>query len=245
MQDGTSVGLYAAAYKLAFIPTRFSAAFHRAVYPVLSRHAAASDRKLFAKTSERSMRFLMLGGVPLAIGTTILAEPIMHTIFGQSYIAGAVALRMLTWAFVLEFFNPFFSLMLFAMERQRLVLVIETLGTGLNIVLNIVLIPRYGFIGAAIAILLSAGLIRHSVLFGSSICVKSLIGRLDAQAIIGRPDHVAGLWATRKHAAYSTGYPRPIRLLWMFSANQGILSRRNSCCSAVQCRLDGGQGGGG
>jgi O-antigen/teichoic acid export membrane protein len=158
MQDATAVGIYAAVYKLVTIPTRLTNAFHKAIYPVLSKHATSPDRKLLAETYRRSMQYLMLGAFPLAIGTTVLAEPIIRVVYGQAYISGAVTLQILIWAYVLEFFNPFFSRILFCMERQSSVLSIAVMGTCLNIVLNIVLIPRYSFAGAAIATLISASL---------------------------------------------------------------------------------------
>lgn len=159
MQGEMAIGLYAAAYKLATIPTRFSSAFHQAIYPVLSKHAASSDRRLLTETYRRSLRCLLFGAVPLAVGTTVLAEPIMGAVYGQAYVSGAIALQIVTWAYALEFFNPFFARALFAVGRQRIVLAAAILGAGSNIILNIILIPYYSFVGAALATLGSAGLV--------------------------------------------------------------------------------------
>ena len=158
MQDEVAVGLYAATYRLISIPTRFANAFHQALYPVLSKHAASSGG-LLPETYRRSMRYLMFGAMPLAVGTTVLAEPILYTVYGQAYVGGAVALQILIWAHALEFFNPFLASVLYAIERQRAVLMAAIGGAGLNVVLNVILIPRYTFVGAAIATVLSASLI--------------------------------------------------------------------------------------
>jgi len=159
MQDEIAVGLYAAAYKLVTIPTRFSNAFHQALYPVLSQQANLSDRRLLTETYRRSMRYLILGSVPLAVGTTALAKPIICEIYGQSYVGGTVALQILIWAYALEFFNPFFGRVLFATGQQQIALAAVSASAGLNIALNIILIPRFGFVAAAVATLLSAGVI--------------------------------------------------------------------------------------
>jgi O-antigen/teichoic acid export membrane protein len=159
MEGGMAIGLYAAAYKLATIPTRFSNAFHQALYPVLSQQMASPDRQPLIRTYRQSMRYLLLGAVPLTVGTTVLAEPIMGTLYGEPYIPGATALQVIIWAYGFEFFNPFFTRILFAAGRQRIVLAAAILGAGSNILLNIILIPHYSFVGAAMATLGSAVLV--------------------------------------------------------------------------------------
>lgn len=158
--DGTvAVGIYAAAYRLVSVPTRVSASFHQAIFPKLSRHAGLPDQATMTAVLESSMRYLTFAAVPLAIGTTALAEPIILLFYGSAYTSGTLALQILIWAYALEFFNPFFSRVLFVVDGQRVVLVTVTVATGINIILNILLIPKLSFVGAAIATLISAGII--------------------------------------------------------------------------------------
>jgi O-antigen/teichoic acid export membrane protein len=158
MQTEESVGLYAAAYKLVVIPGQFSNAFHRALYPLLSMHAA-TDPVLLTDTYRRAMRYLTFAAVPTGIGMTIFADSIMNAVYGNMYVAGTVALQVLIWAYVLEFFNPFLSRILFAVKREGVVLTAVIVGTVANIILNILLIPIYSFLGAAVATVASAVLI--------------------------------------------------------------------------------------
>jgi stage V sporulation protein B len=90
---------------------------------------------------------------------TVFAEPMMRATYGGTYVAATTALQVLIWAYVLEFFNPFFSRVLYALGRERLVLSAAVLGTVLNVVFNILLIPSYNILGAAIATLISASVI--------------------------------------------------------------------------------------
>jgi len=105
------------------------------------------------------MRFLILGAIPVGVGMTVFAEPMMRATYGETYAGGAIALQILVWAYVLEFFNPFLSRVLYALQRERSVLSAAVLGTVLNIVFNLLLIPTYSFLGAAIATLISASVI--------------------------------------------------------------------------------------
>jgi O-antigen/teichoic acid export membrane protein len=159
MQSASSVGIYSAAYKLVAIPIQFSNSFHRALYPLLSKHAAAKDKTLLCETYEKSMRYLTLGAIPIGVAMTIFAEPMIKASYGESYLKGTMALQILVWAYVLEFFNPFFSRVLYAIRRERSVLKAMVVGTACNVILNILLIPSYSFLGASIATLLSASVI--------------------------------------------------------------------------------------
>jgi O-antigen/teichoic acid export membrane protein len=159
MDGSIAVGIYAAAYRIVSVPIHLSASFHQAIFPTLSRHARLADQTKFNEALKSSIRYLTLGAVPLAIGTTALAEPIIHLIYGPAYTSGTVALQILIWAYTLEFFNPFFSRVLYVVDRQRVVMKAAVAGTVLNILLNIILIPTFSFIGAAIATLASAGII--------------------------------------------------------------------------------------
>jgi len=159
MQDTMTVGLYAAAYRLVSLPTQFSSSFHQAVYPMLSKHAGLPDRVLFVEIFRRSTRYLMFAAVPLSVAVTALAERIVQIVYGAAYVQATTALQVLIWAHALEFFNPFFGRVLFSMDRQRLVLMAAVVGTGVNILLNLVLIPVFSLTGAAIATLVSAGVI--------------------------------------------------------------------------------------
>jgi O-antigen/teichoic acid export membrane protein len=134
MAGSAAVGIYAAVYRLVSVPTYFSSSFHQAVFPRLSRQAGLFDQTKLNEAIESSVRYLTFAAVPFAIGTTVLAEPIIRL-------------------------NPFFSRVLFALERQRLVMTAALAGTALNIVLNIILIPSLSVVGAATATLASAAVI--------------------------------------------------------------------------------------
>jgi O-antigen/teichoic acid export membrane protein len=154
-----AVGIYAAAYRLVALPLHFSSSFHQAIFPSLSKHAALQETGRLPEIVESSVRYLTLGAVPVAIGITALSEPIMTFVYGPAYASGSVALQILVWAYALEFFNPFFSRVLFVLEKQRLVLIAAIAGTLMNVAVNVVLIPLYGFVGAAVATLVAAAVI--------------------------------------------------------------------------------------
>ena len=94
-------------------------------------------------------------GIPIAVGTTMLAEPIVILLFKQEYILAAPALSILIWSLCLNFVSLPMVFFLSAVDRQ----VYATTSMGfcalLNIILNTYLIPTYGLIGASITTVIS------------------------------------------------------------------------------------------
>jgi O-antigen/teichoic acid export membrane protein len=96
---------------------------------------------------ERFFKVLVLLGWPLTVGTFVLAPSIarLFRLFPQS----EPALRILAIAIVFLFANSAFYAMLNAIDRQGLNAWATGLAAALNIGLNLLLIPYYGYLAAS------------------------------------------------------------------------------------------------
>ncbi len=140
------VGWYQFAYKpfesLQFVPLAVQAT----VYPLLGvYHRDASPRLGVAYA--RFFKILVVLGWPLTVGTFALAGPVgqVFRLFPQS----VPSLRILALAIVFLFANSAFTAMLFAIDRQDLFAWATGIAVVVNIGLNLVAIPRYGYLGAS------------------------------------------------------------------------------------------------
>lgn len=145
-----ALGIYSSATK--FGPTLIqllNVPFMVAVYPVLSRLSIGNGVR-FRNAIVKSTGVVLLWSIPTAIGVAFFSD-IIPIIFGERYRAGIHILR------VLIFFVPFAALsallykVLIVIRKQYIYLFISIVGVFLNIILNLVLIPRYEIVGAAIS----------------------------------------------------------------------------------------------
>ena len=154
IKDDAEVGYYSAAYKVILMVLGVGLLYHQAIFPVLSN---------YYKTSLESLRRLLLAsarivvtiGLPLALGGTLLARPIMELIYGDEYSSGVIAFQILIWAVAVIWLSYVYGHSLLASDRQNRYAVMITIGAAGNIALNIALIPRYGLMGASIATLIA------------------------------------------------------------------------------------------
>ncbi len=144
------VGWYNAAYRFIYIFLSFHTIFIISIFPVLSSFYKTSKESLkFAY--ERSFKYMLIITVPIAVFVTILANKIIFLIFGPSYIPSVIALQILIWTIVFMFVNGLSGNFLGSINKQPIVTKITAIGAITNIILNILLIPKFSYIGSSFA----------------------------------------------------------------------------------------------
>ena len=101
------------------------------------------------------MRYLLAISLPAALGVTLLAEPILHLLYGEAFRTAAYTLSVLVLTLIPYGIVRYHAYVLVGANHQRIDLAINVVMSILNILLNLVLIPRYGHLGAAIATFVS------------------------------------------------------------------------------------------
>jgi O-antigen/teichoic acid export membrane protein len=144
----TEVGIYGAAYKVLELILVFPALFGTSVFPILSRQARTMPK--FRESLQRSLNFMLLLAVPIFVGGLVTAPSIIAVIGGNEFMAATEPLKVLLAAAVFTFINILNGLAVIALNRQKDALWINVSGLLLNVVLNFLFIPQYGYMAAAI-----------------------------------------------------------------------------------------------
>ena len=150
MLGPVAVGWYAAAYKPVTAVLALPVTYYGGLFPALSR-SFKDDRERFRVLLMRSLRFTAIFAMPLGVGGTLLAEPVVRLLFGARYAPSIPALQLLSWSAVLVTLRGNFRHTLNAVGKQRLDLACAATAAILNVALNLLLIPRYRIVGAAAA----------------------------------------------------------------------------------------------
>lgn len=150
LAGAASAGVYAAAYKVSEGAGIFSSSFTLALFPRLSRERDLSQAYGLA------LRILLQVAFPVAAGIALLAEPIVALVGGLEYLPdSAIALAVLIAYLPLSYANGLTQYVLIAAGRQRFLTGAFVAALVFNLVGNLLLIPRLGYVGAAIVTVLS------------------------------------------------------------------------------------------
>lgn len=147
-RGATEYGWYASAYKpfeaILFIPITLV----NIVFPVLAVYHRESPARVIP-TVEQFYRVLAMIGLPIGAGTAVLAStlPSTHLIYPEA----AAPLLILGLGIPVMFVNNAFQAALNATDHQRHFTLVAAIGLAANIVLDLALIPFFGYLGAAAA----------------------------------------------------------------------------------------------
>ena len=154
MKNDQVVGWYSAAYALLAALLFISDAYNLSIFPVLSRYAV-SAKDLLAFGWERSVKYLLMISVPIATGTTVLADKIIVLFYKSGYSPAVPALKVLIWTLPWIFINSINVKVFYATDKQKGLTRVVIFSTFLNIALNFSLIPAFSYMGASVATLVS------------------------------------------------------------------------------------------
>ena len=153
-----ATGLYNATYKLIAVLNLFYSVYTAVIFPVMSKFYK-NDKKLLIIRFEKSVKYLMLVMIPIAIGTMLYSLDIIQLIYGHQYDAASPVLSILIWTVCLLFISGAANTLLNASHKERTVTKIYAIAAVFNIALNFVMIPYFSYNGAAVTTVLSDVLI--------------------------------------------------------------------------------------
>ena len=151
-------GIYNASYKLITVLTLFYSVYIIVIFPVMSKFFK-NDKKLLLISYEKSIKYLMLIMIPLAIATMFYSTDIIHLIYGRQYDDASSVLSILIWTVCLLFISGAGNTLLNASHKEITVTKIYLIAAIFNIILNLFMIPHFSYNGAAITTILSDVLI--------------------------------------------------------------------------------------
>ena len=182
MRSAEDVGLYSAADRILQILYVLPSIVAGSVLPTFSRLAGKDNEKM-RSVFERIIGLILLIAIPISVGGFILSKEITVGLFGNQYLGGVSSLQILILTLMVNFPAVIISGAMFAYNRQKMLIINSALGGGANLILDLILIPRFGILGSAIATLLAQIL--------SNIYLWSAMKRTNYFKVIGRLKKVA------------------------------------------------------
>jgi O-antigen/teichoic acid export membrane protein len=149
MAPQEQVGWYSASAKVLTLALTAAQIVMNAFIPQLA--AAYGDvEQMRARMRDYATTMLSIGAV-VAVGGVILAPAVLALLFGPAYTPATDALRLLMLSAGIVHLNMTFGNPLLVWHRQTAYMTVILVGGAVNALLNILLIPRWGIEGAALA----------------------------------------------------------------------------------------------
>jgi PST family polysaccharide transporter len=152
MRSASDVGIYSAAIRIVQMFYLVPAIIQTSTLPAFSR-LAKQDNAKFRAAFEKTLGFIFLASVPLALGGMILGTQVMALVFGSTYAAGGMTLKVLMFSMLFDFPASVIAAAVFAYNHQKGLIISSAIAGIANVAFDLFLIPRFGITGSAFATL--------------------------------------------------------------------------------------------
>jgi O-antigen/teichoic acid export membrane protein len=143
------VGYYNVSYNLVIAMMVFFWGFKEAIVPSLSK-VFVTDPTQVEKWYYHSVKVIIIISIPIAVGGFLIAYPLIRFLYTDTFLPSALGLQILIWDVPLLMFAGFCGNMTTIIGAERSAARINTINTIANVGLNLVFIPRFGLVGAAL-----------------------------------------------------------------------------------------------
>jgi len=158
MASLTSVGIFSVAGHIQLIGSIFHSAVVSSSMPVFAQLHDRGDRAGMTRLYQTTSRWTLTLNLPFFLAALIFPQFLL-AIFGKEFEAGATALVILACGNLLNAATGSSGAVLDMSGYTIVKLLNATISVGLAIALNLLLIPSYGIIGAAIAAASAVGVV--------------------------------------------------------------------------------------
>jgi O-antigen/teichoic acid export membrane protein len=200
----SETGIYSSSGTLANLTSLFYGPISFVLYPIIARHWENKNYPEVKKYIQYSTNLFLMLAIPASVGIALLSQPLLKLLTTEEFMAGIEVVLFLSIGTVfLGIYNININIILLRKGTRLLPLMIAA-SAATNIIMNILLIPHLGIVGAAISnvsayfvlativILWSRKIISYK--FNIKFCLKVIISTglmalslwfLDAKGIIG------------------------------------------------------------
>ena len=147
-------GYYNAVYNLVFSAVMFSNVLNVSLYPSLARQAISAPQNLPA-IYERALCYLMIVSLPITVGVCVLSDQLVPFLFKEAFSLAAPALQIVIWVVPFMYASEFLGYIVVIAGHENRVARSVFISTAFNLLANLFLVPRYGFMAAAVMTVLT------------------------------------------------------------------------------------------
>ena len=164
MLGNEQAGIYAVAVKLSEVWYFIPAIICTSLFPSIV-NAMNIGKSLFESRMKKLYSLMFWIAFGIASFTTIFSYLIIKILFGIAYMGAVTTLQIYVWAGIAVFLGSAVGQYILVNNLTKISFYNTVLGAVINIILNIILIPKMGINGAALATLISYTIATFGVLF--------------------------------------------------------------------------------
>lgn len=172
-KNAYDVGIYNAAYPTAYLMWLFPSSILMLALPIMTELYTSKNKEAFNYLLKKIIKWIFTFNLILVLIFSFFASEILSVLFGSQYASGNYVLIILSVSFFIFYISQSFENVFLTLNKTKIILYNAISAASLNIVLNYILIPKMGILGAAIGTGISLLLIASLRAFESYFFLKT------------------------------------------------------------------------
>jgi O-antigen/teichoic acid export membrane protein len=150
-----AVGVYSASYGLGAVLGLFYAPLTSTLFPAMVHCYESNKIQELKMHLKYSLKFFLMFAIPSFFGLSVLSKSLLVTLATSEFVEGYVVISIVALATVLFSCSSINTHVLNLFKETKKVGMIYSVSASINVVMNIILVPLVGIVGAAIATLIT------------------------------------------------------------------------------------------
>jgi len=154
--DISEVGYYDYSYRIISIAINIISAMSLVMIPIISKEYKNKKDKQIKKYMNNTIRFILIISIPLTLGLIGISDNLVYIIFGKNYLSMANLIKILSFIIVpIGITTMIGQQYLIPTKQEKKFTIYIFIGTIINVLLNLILIPKFSSIGTSISTLIT------------------------------------------------------------------------------------------
>jgi O-antigen/teichoic acid export membrane protein len=176
------LGLYSAGYNLAmYIANILMFSINYAIVPIFVDIYVGEGREKTEAFLQKCLNYLLIAVIPICFGFLAVAKDLFIALASEKYASAATFSPIILLGTIIFALNSIFHAGLYLAKRTMTMLSIMVLAVAVKVLMNILLLPAYGVMGAAISTLVPCAMV---TLLNGILSYKHISVKIDFKIII-------------------------------------------------------------
>lgn len=155
LRSDSELALYSTGYKIIFFLISLISIIYVPIFPNLISYYSNKEFEKLKELLSYLSKVIVMIAVPIFIGSIMLSKEILVFLFKEKFVDSYVSFNILSFYILILFFREIYAYSLNAWGKEKLYLKIVSVSSFFNLILNFILIPRFGINAAAITTVIS------------------------------------------------------------------------------------------
>jgi O-antigen/teichoic acid export membrane protein len=144
------VGFYSLAFRIGSLLALLPTAFFYVLLPIIAEQFGSGEMEKLRRIYYTSSRYLMLSVLPLAMGGIALADSLITVVYGVDYGPVIIIFQIICLPIAISGLTGAGDAVIRGVNRPGFILITQAITAVINVGLSLLLIPKYGILGAAV-----------------------------------------------------------------------------------------------